>query len=161
MMGKFTIVYQRSHDIDWFARVGHIYIHAMSFGGLLPASVNTWITNLNMLRMAYRMQITDVNVVFSDYVEGVLRENNEELRHQQDRERYLTHLRDMARRGFLSFDRDPHNEDVYHLIARPSEGILNNRYIHGMPELTDGRLEPNPSERDMRDVRDVRLVINR
>lgn len=158
MMGKFTIVYQRSHDIDWFARVGHIYIHAMSFEGLLPASVNAWITNLNNLRMAYRMQITDVNVVYSDYVERIMREHNEETGHQLDRERYLAHYRDMARRGFWSFDRDPHNEDVYHLIARPSEGILNNYDIIGVPELTDGMLEPNPSEEN---VRDVRLLINR
>lgn len=158
MMGKFTIVYQRSHDIDWFARVGHIYIHAMSFGGLLPASVNAWITNMNNLRTAYRMQINDVNVVYSDYVERILGEHNEETGHQLDRERYLTHYRDMARRGFWSFDRDPHNEDVYHLIARPSEGILNNYDIIGVPELTDGMLEPNPSEEN---VRDVRLLIYR
>ena len=158
MMGKFTIVYQRSHDIDWFARVGHIYIHAMSFGGLLPASVNAWITNLNNLRMAYRMQITDVNVVYSDYGERILRDHNGDAGHLLDRARYLAHYRDMARRGFCSFDRDPHNEDVYHLIARPSEGILNNRYLQSVPELTDGMLEPNPSDEN---VRDVRLVINR
>ncbi len=35
-MATFSIDFQRSHDIDWFGKINHTFIHALSFGGLLP-----------------------------------------------------------------------------------------------------------------------------
>ena len=157
MRGKFTIVYQRSHDIDWFARNGKIMIHAMSFGGLLPASVNQWITNLNMMRKAYQLPISNIEVVYSDYAESMMREVNSEG-DERDREKYLRHFRDMAKRGFWSFDRDMHDENLYHLIARPDGGFPDEILIPHLQELYDGEFGAEFFDRK---VRDVSIVINR
>lgn len=150
MRGKFTIVYQRAHDIDWFARKGNVMIHAMSFGGLLPSSVNQWITNLNMMRKAYQLPIEDVDIIYSDYAERMMMEGNVEG--VVGRERFLRHFRDMAKRGFWSFDRDLHDENLYHLIARPAGDIPKESIIKDLPELYDGEFDVDISARETRDI---------
>lgn len=150
MRGKFTIVYQRSHDIDWFARKGNVMIHAMSYGGLLPSSVNQWTTNLNMMRMAYRLPMEDVEVVYSEYAERMMREGNVEG--EEARERYLRHFTDMAKRGFWSFDRDLQDENLYHLIARPAGGEREECHIRNLPELNDGEFDKEIADRGVKDV---------
>lgn len=156
MRGKFTIVYQRSHDIDWFARKGNVMIHAMSFGGLLPSSVNQWTTNLNMMRMAYRLPMEDVEVEYSDYAERMMKEGD--VNGEADRERYLRHFADMAKRGFWSFDRDLQDENLYHLIARPAGGVREDGLIRKLPEMYDGEFDKEITDRD---VRDIGIVIDR
>lgn len=157
MKGKFTIVYQRSHDIDWFARKGNMMIHAMSFGGLLPDSVNQWVTNLNMMKKAYRLPMSKIEVVYSDYAERMMREGNGEGG-DGDRERYIRHFRDMAQRGFWSFDRDLYDENLYHLIARPTGDFPDEILINDLPELYDVELDADISDRE---VKDVSFVMNR
>ena len=157
MRGKFSVVYQKSHDIDWFARKGNVMIHAMSFGGLLPQSVNYWIANLNMLRRAYRIPISNQEIVYSDYFEVLLRENQES--EQIDRERYLQHFTEMAKRGFWSFDRDLNNEDVYHLIARPARMVSVKEMMRGLPELTDAVIQVHTM--DDGSITDVTMIISR
>ena len=151
MRGKFTIVYQRSHDIDWFARKGNVMIHAMSFGGLLPASVNQWITNLNMLRKAYKLPMMNIEVVYSDYAERLMTQGNNDLS-ADGREKYLRHFRDMAKRGFWSFDRDIHDENLYHLIAKPVGSVQEECIIEDLPELNDGEFDVDVSYSETRDV---------
>lgn len=127
-MARISELYQRSHDIDWFSKVGHIYIHAMSFGGLLPDAINDWNLLRTMLRKAYRTESLVENrfVYNTPYIDSRLsiqfaekQANNE----QQDiiRERYLHHFQEMAHRGFCSFDRDLQDDYLYHLIVRPEE----------------------------------------
>ena len=157
MRGKFTIVYQKSHDIDWFARKGDMMIHAMSFGGLLPGSVNQWITNLNIMRKAYQLPLKDVQVIYSNYAEKMMSEGINEVR-ESDRERYLRHFRDMAKRGFWSFDRDLHDENLYHLIARPASGTPEESLMPFLPELNDGEFD---AEVSISETRDIGIVINR
>ena len=127
-MARISELYQRSHDIDWFSKVGDIYIHAMSFGGLLPDTINDWDLLRSMLRKAYRTESLVENrfVYNTSYIDSRLsiqfaekQANNE----QQDiiRERYLHHFLEMASRGFCSFDRDLQDDNFYHLIVRPEE----------------------------------------
>lgn len=128
-MAKISVIYQRSHDIDWFAKVGNIYIHAMSFGGLIPESIGEWNNLRKLLRSAHRLSPTMYErqeVTFNDdYIDSRL---SMQLEYQQSsdktmeaiKNRYVDHFADMARRGFLSFDRDLYDEDLYHLIAKPS-----------------------------------------
>ncbi len=156
MRGKFTIVYQRSHDIDWFAQKDNLMIHAMSFGGLLPYSVNQWITNLNMMRKAYQLTMNNVEVVYSDYVERLMEGRN--IEGAELRERYLRHFADMAKRGFWSFDRDLHDENLYHLIARPAGNVKESNFIKDLPELYDGEFDMMITDKE---TRDVVIVINR
>ena len=150
MRGKFTIVYQRSHDIDWFARKGSVMIHAMSFGGLLPSSVNQWTTNLNMMRKAYQLPMGDVEVAYSEYADRMMKEEN--VDGEADRERFLRHFADMAKRGFWSFDRDLQDENLYHLIARPIGRDREECLIRNLPEMYDGEFDTAITDREVRDV---------
>ena len=156
MKGKFTNVYQRSHDIDWFAQKDNLMIHAMSFCGLLPGSVNQWITNLNMMKKAYQLTMKNVEVVYSDYVERMMEDGNVEG--AEVRERYLRHFTDMAKRGFWSFDRDLQDENLYHLIARPAGDVKEENFIEDLPELCDGEFDKKITSKEMREVG---IVINR
>ena len=117
---------QSPHDIDWFAKIGDIYVHAMSFGGFIPRNVDVLGGNVILLYEAYRLEESlDNAVVMDDYVEERLhnqyvlqgvatREGQNDIR-----DRYLHHFREMARRGFYSFDRDVNDLMRYHLICKP------------------------------------------
>ena len=125
-MARISELYQRSHDIDWFSKVGDIYIHAMSFGGLLPDAISDWNLLRRMLRKAYQTESLVKNsfVYNIPYIESRLSiqyENQRANDEQQDiiREKYLRHFQEMAYRGFCSFDRDLQDENIYHLIVRP------------------------------------------
>lgn len=126
-MARISELYQRSHDIDWFSKVGDIYVHAMSFGGLLPDAINDWDLLRSLLRKAYRIAPSDQNsfVYNNSYINTRLLDQYKELRadNEQQQEmiinRYLHHFKEMACRGFCSFDRDLHDENMYHLIVRP------------------------------------------
>lgn len=125
-MARISELYQRSHDIDWFSKVGDIYIHAMSFGGLLPDAINDWNLLRRMLRKAYQTEslIKNSYVYNIPYIESRLSiqyENQRANNEQQDiiRVQYLRHFQEMAHRGFCSFDRDLQDENIYHLIVRP------------------------------------------
>lgn len=125
-MARISELYQRSHDIDWFSKVGDIYIHAMSFGGLLPDAINDWDLLRRMLRTAFRIRsLADNRLVYNiPYIESRLSIQFEQKlanNDQQDiiRELYLRHFQAMALRGFCSFDRDLQDDNIYHLIVRP------------------------------------------
>ena len=55
-MSRLSLNYQQSHDIDWFAHVGDVFIHAMSFGGKLPEEVNDWRLLCEMIVKAYHLE---------------------------------------------------------------------------------------------------------
>ena len=149
MMATFSIEFQRSHDIDWFARIRHIYIHALSFGGLLPDEVNNREKNFVILRHSYRMTDNNqIQVVVNDvYIERRIRpqaKENNATDFERRKERYLRHFIDMAKRGFWSFDRDLYDEKKYHLIAKPLEECIDVQwYDERMPEIEPGGFERN------------------
>jgi len=126
-MARISELYQRSHDIDWFSKVGDIYVHAMSFGGLLPDAINDWDLLRSVFRKAYRIAPSVQNsfVYNNSYINTRLSDQYKELRadneEQQEmiKNRYLHHFKEMAYRGFCSFDRDLLDENMYHLIVRP------------------------------------------
>lgn len=122
-MPKFSLQFQLSHDIEWFAKVGDNYIHAMSFGGLLPQPVNERNRNFILMRKAFQTRVQDKALSYNDYyIDRRLKRYKEQYSEEQyniRRQRYLTHFEQMAARGFYSFDRDLYNEEIYHLIVKP------------------------------------------
>lgn len=121
---------QSPHDIDWFAKIGDIYVHAMSFGGFIPRNVEVLGGNVILLYEAYRLEESqDDAVVMDDYVEKRLHSQYElqgvATGEEQFgiRERYLRHFQEMARRGFYSFDRDISDLMKYHLICKPAKPL--------------------------------------
>lgn len=146
-MATFSTEFQRAHDIDWFGRINHTFIHALSFGGLLPEEVNDREDNFIILRHAYRN--TDNHqtraVVNDTYVDRRLMpqiEGNDVADFERRKKRYLQHFKDMAQRGFWSFDRDLYDEKVYHLIAKPDHECIDVEwYGQRAPELGVRRFE--------------------
>ena len=143
-MDTFTKAFQRAHDIDWFAKCGNVYIHAMSFGGLLPTSVNNKNRNFNIMKRVYiSLPVReDVELIWNErYLSRRLHQVEiDEEDYQIRRTRYLVHFDEMARRGLYSFDRDLNNESIYHLIVRPKNPFLSNWYRGAMPEIAEGSL---------------------
>lgn len=118
-MPQFSIGFQLSHDIDWFARINGISIHAMSFGGRLPDGLDRdW--NTEILLNVYRIEPFIHQISYNDeYISKRLRLLDDPDNADTKRERYLRHFKEMASRGFWSFDRDLNESNVYHLIAMP------------------------------------------
>lgn len=131
-MKPMSLNFQQSHDIDWFARVGDIYVHAMSFGGRLPDAINDWNLLRRMIVSAYHLDVIneeDNQLIYNDtYINRRLsiQFDNERMSREQmtdSRNRYLRHFQEMARLGFYSFDRSLDDEDVYYLVVRPSKPL--------------------------------------
>lgn len=143
-MDEFSKTFQRTHDIDWFAKSGEIYIHAMSFGGILPNVVNNRSKNFNIMKRAYTFLPIQNNVELEwneAYLQRRLRRRDDKDEdYERRRERYLIHFNEMARRGFYSFDRDLQDEKVYHLIVKPRNYELRRWYRGTIPELANGSL---------------------
>jgi hypothetical protein len=128
-MSRLSLNYQQSHDIDWFAHVGDVFIHAMSFGGKLPEEVNDWRLLCEMIVKAYHLETIineGKNLNYNDqYIDSRLmmqfdNDKPNETERREIRSRYLRHFEEMAIKGFYSFDRDLNDENLYHLIVKPS-----------------------------------------
>lgn len=133
-MKSISLNFQQSHDIDWFACVDNIYVHAMSFGGALPDAINDWDLLRRMIVSAYHLEVLnedDNQLSYNDaYINSRLsvQFDNEQANQDQRfdiRNRYLRHFREMARLGFYSFDRSLEDEDVYYLVVKPSRPLEN------------------------------------
>ena len=139
-MPKFSTQFQRSHDIDWFAKVGKFGIHAMSFGGLLPQPVNERNRNFILMRKSFQVEQQIKQLVYNNYYIDRRLNRYQELypeQYTEKRQRYLAHFEHMAMRGFVSFDRDLDDEAIYHLIARPQQECNMEWFIQRMPELPE------------------------
>lgn len=136
-MPQFSLDYQLSHDIDWFARIGGISIHAMSFGGKLPDKLDRdW--NTENLLATYRIEPFIHHIFYNDnYISQRLSILDNSPNTDGKRERYLRHFKEMASRGFWSFDRDLNELNVYHLIARPVEDYDFLNTIINLPRLDE------------------------
>lgn len=128
-MSRLSLNYQQSHDIDWFAQADGVFIHAMSFGGRLPDAVNDSILLSDMIVKAYHLEFLineEITLSYNNqYVDRRLmmqfdNEQSNENERQEVENRYLRHFKEMALRGFYSFDRDLFDENLYHLIVKPS-----------------------------------------
>lgn len=141
-MSRLSLNYQQSHDIDWFAHVEGVYIHAMSFGGKLPEEINDRKLLFEMIVKAYRLENIineEANLSYNDqYIDSrLMRQFSNGLPNDDDRrgirDRYLRHFEEMALKGFYSYDRDLNDENLYHLIVRPSSSLLEWKNI-GLPK---------------------------
>lgn len=132
MSAEYDIVYQQSHDIDWFCRMGNNAMHFASNGGLLPNKVNNRETNTQIQHtvslmedvLTYPEQI-EIN---RPYIFERLGGNDNEVSFI----RYIESFVAMAKKGFVSFDRMLEG-DTYIWIARPAKGINVNVHIDTLP----------------------------
>lgn len=143
-----------TRDIDWFMKVGDIYIHGASNGGILPNLISKK-TNRQIQQAVAMMDYLyadSENEIFinSDYVNQRLRGQKQVFEADEDDfspyNAYIDSFKDMARKGFYSFDRaiaptleedsQVQNQIHYVLIACPRQ-LLANKHpsIEGIPEL--------------------------
>lgn len=134
---KYSDNYVLTHDIDWFCTINGHYIHFASNGGFLPNEIN----DRNKLR-EIQSEVSNGQIIYS--AEDILY-NEEFLRDRfgenfEARENYINSFREMAQKGFISFDRTNFNDPYdhrYHMVCRPR--IINNDYMtsYNILELQD------------------------
>lgn len=120
---KYNRLYQMTHDIDWFCKIGNISMHFASNCGMLPNKVNDRDVNRKIQEL-----VTDApnlvereQVIINDmYVRTRLGEEAGENEFND----YVRTFVEMAMKGFWSFDRlIEEGEDIYMWIAKPSAMI--------------------------------------
>lgn len=143
-----------TRDIDWFVKIGDIYIHGASNGGVLPSMItkgqNRQIQKA-VAKMDYMYEDSE-NEIFinSDYVKKRLKGQKGLLETDGDNfspyNAYIASFKNMARKGFYSFDRviastleedsQESNQIRYVLIACPRHPS-NNRLLNleGIPKI--------------------------
>lgn len=143
-----------TRDIDWFVKIGDIYIHGASNGGVLPSMITKGQNRLiqqAVAKMDY-LYADSENEIFinSDYVNQRLKGQNGLLETDGDNfspyNAYIASFKDMARKGFYSFDRviastleedsQESNQIRYVLIACPRQLRVNKLpNIENVPEI--------------------------
>lgn len=143
-----------THDIDWFVKIGDIYIHGASNGGVLPSMItkgqNRQIQQA-VAKMDYLYADSENDIfINSDYVNQRLKGQKGLLETDGDNfspyNAYITSFKNMARKGFYSFDRviastleedsQESNQIQYVLIACPRQLRANKLpNIENVPEI--------------------------
>ena len=143
-----------TRDIDWFVKVGDIYIHGASNGGVLPSMItkgqNRQIQQA-VAKMDYLYADSENDIfINSDYVNQRLKGQKGLLETDGDNfspyNAYITSFKNMARKGFYSFDRviastleedsQESNQIQYVLIACPRQLRANKLpNIENVPEI--------------------------
>ena len=143
-----------TRDIDWFVKIGDIYIHGASNGGVLPSMItkgqNRQIQQA-VAKMDYLYADSENDIfINSDYVNQRLKGQKGLLETDGDNfspyNAYITSFKNMARKGFYSFDRviastleedsQESNQIQYVLIACPRQLRANKLpNIENVPEI--------------------------
>ena len=143
-----------TRDIDWFVKIGDIYIHGASNGGVLPSMItkgqNRQIQQA-VAKMDYLYADSENDIIInSDYVNQRLKGQKGLLETDGDNfspyNAYITSFKNMARKGFYSFDRviastleedsQESNQIQYVLIACPRQLRANKLpNIENVPEI--------------------------
>lgn len=143
-----------TRDIDWFVKIGDIYIHGASNGGVLPSMItkgqNRQIQQA-VAKMDYLYADSENDIfINSDYVNQRLKGQKGLLETDGDNfslyNAYITSFKKMARKGFYSFDRviastleedsQESNQIQYVLIACPRQLRANKLpNIENVPEI--------------------------
>jgi hypothetical protein len=143
-----------TRDIDWFVKIGDIYIHGASNGGVLPSMITKG-QNRQIQKAVAKMDYLyadSENDIFinSDYVNQRLKGQKGLLETDGDNfspyNAYITSFKNMARKGFYSFDRviastleedsQESNQIQYVLIACPRQLRANKLpNIENVPEI--------------------------
>ena len=61
---KFRNTFLLSHDIDWFCKIGELYIHGASFGGAIPHLANDEKKMAELLLDIYKQPINQEVDIF-------------------------------------------------------------------------------------------------
>lgn len=143
-----------TRDIDWFVKIGDIYIHGASNGGVLPSMItkgqNRQIQQA-VAKMDYLYADSENDIfINSDYVNQRLKGQKGLLETDGDNfspyNAYIASFKNMARKGFYSFDRviastleedsQKSNQIQYVLIACPRQLRANKLpNIENVPEI--------------------------
>ncbi len=116
---RYSDHYVQYHDIDWFCKINNTPCHFASAGGLLPEPL--------MERKLLRKLQRDVCLAQYLYEENEISYNEEFLRKrfrndEEGKEAYIRSFKEMARKGFVSFDRtnlfNPY-DNTYHVVCFP------------------------------------------
>ena len=121
MSEKYDVIYQQTHDIDWFCRIGNTAMHFASNGGLLPDQINNRETNS---QIQHAVSLIEDVLTNPDQIEINRRYVYERLGGNDSEEafrRYVESFVAMAKKGFISFDRML-EDNMYMWIARPAVG---------------------------------------
>ena len=137
-MAKYRYSYVRTHDIDWFCKIGNRYCHFASNGGLIPAFANDSKRNKeiqNYVGSKLSVNISQEDIVINhEYVNRRLKrydyEWDKSLNIDIEKE-YLRSFVEMAQKGFWSYDCDiltnieeePCDQIKYALIARHRKSV--------------------------------------
>lgn len=131
---RYSDHYMQYHDIDWFCKIHNTPCHFASAGGILPEPLR----ERKLLRKLQR----DVCLAEYLYEENEISYNEEFLRErfrndEGARETYLRTFKEMARKGFVSFDRTNLSnsyDNTYHVVCYPQH---RDRCVLSTDELTD------------------------
>lgn len=117
---KYSKIYQLTHDIDWFCKIGDLPMHFASNCGLLPDKVNNREVNRRIQEIVASAQnlIERSQVIINgEYVRLRLGEEAGETVFND----YVRTFVEMAMKGYWSFDRCVEGEEnTYIWIAKPS-----------------------------------------
>lgn len=120
---KYDEAYIHSKDIDWFCIIGDVFCHVASAGGMIPDVIN----DREKLR-SLQKRVFDSNFIF-DEEDIVVNEpflNQHFGNDEEARTAYLHSFMNMARKGFVSFDRtNVMNlyDQTYHIVCYPKNPI--------------------------------------
>ena len=120
---KYDEAYIHSKDIDWFCIIGDVFCHVASAGGIIPDIIN----DREKLR-SLQKRVFDSNFIF-DEEDIVVNEpflNQHFGNDEEARAAYLHSFMNMARKGFVSFDRTNIinlNDQTYHIVCYPKNPI--------------------------------------
>jgi len=110
-----------TRDIDWFVSdEKFINIHAASGGGIIPNIIiqNNDLNEYNLNVALQAPQIFDNNEIeLNPFLQEYI-----QLEKEEELEYYLSDFKDMAKRGFFSFDKTHlglRDNGLYHLVASP------------------------------------------
>ena len=131
---KYSESYQRTRDIDWYFKIGGRNIHVASNGGKIPDFVNDILRlREEQAKIALLDPVIDSKeiIINQSFVEERVYEtlkNASSVRYDglnpnELREAYLSSFKEMASKGFYSYDRVIGEDSKYVLVCSPSEEV--------------------------------------
>ena len=124
-MIRFKEEYLRTRDIDWFIKNGEYHIHATSIRGDLPDIIND-----REYIMAMYKKVYDLHEIYQpeeiainlDFIKRTIFKDLQGIELYTAIRNYLPWFVNMARKGFISFDRtniEDFKDNEYHIVAFP------------------------------------------
>jgi hypothetical protein len=122
---RYSNNYLQSHDIDWFCVINGIPVHFASAGSLLPY----WANNKEVLRSVQRF-VNTLPIVVDDDIE--IDSSLKERFTKDELADYLQTFEDMARKGFISYDKaniGDGESSIYRFVCGPKVPFNDNKLL--------------------------------